>query len=150
MKRQALAAALLTLAGCGAQSGAIQPGMWETTIRMNAGTTELWSSTVSRCVYSDETANPGTGFFKEGQLNHCTVGQSHFADGEFTVQAACPDKQSMMAEVPMSPEWLASKVTVKGTYASVRMEGKLSAEIEGAMEPTDFNGTLSARRTGDC
>lgn len=149
MKRAAIAA-LIALAGCGGSPTTTQPGMWETTIRMNAGKAELWSSTVSRCIYSDEAANPGMGFFREGQFNHCTVSQSQFADGKFAVGATCPDKTSMMAEVPYSPEWLASKVTVTGTYEATSINGTLSAKLEGAMEPTDFNGSLSARRTGDC
>jgi len=55
-----------------------------------------------------------------------------------------------MADVPYSPEWLASKVIVNGTYSLTKVDGSLTAEIEGAMEPMDFNGMLSAHRTGNC
>jgi hypothetical protein len=150
MTRQILTAAMLALTGCGGSSGPIEPGMWETTMTMAAGNTELWSSTIGRCIYEEEAANPGSGFFKAGQLQNCQTTQSVFSKGDFSVVANCPERQSMQASVPMSPEWMASKVAIKGKYTATTMDGTLSAELLDTLEPMRFNGTLSARRTGDC
>jgi hypothetical protein len=124
--------------------------MWETNMTMAAGDAELWSSSSQRCIFEDEAANPGTGLFKVGQLNHCAVTKSEFVSGRFTVEAACPERQSMMASVPMSPEWLASKIAVRGTYTRTSMSGTLDAKLEDTLEPMRFSGKLTARRTGDC
>jgi hypothetical protein len=150
MERQFVAAAMLALAGCGGPSGPIQPGMWETTMTMAAGNSELWSSTIGRCIYDEEAANPGSGFFKGGQLRDCQTTQSSFSGGEFSVEATCPERQSVQANVPMTPDWLASKVAIKGKYTSTAISGTLSAELLDTLEPMHFTGTLNARRTGDC
>jgi hypothetical protein len=117
---------------------------------MAVGNAELWRTVGERCLYEDEAANPGTGFFKVGPLNHCTVSSSQFADGRFSVEASCPERQSNQSSVPMSPDWLASKVAVRGSYARTSMEGTIDAELEDTLEPMRFNGKLTARRTGDC
>ena len=150
MKRQALAGVVLALAGCGDQSGAIQSGMWETSLSMKAGSAELWSSTSQRCIYDEEAANPGSGLIRVGQLNHCTASEPHFNDGKFVVKATCPERQSMMADVPMSPEWLASKIEIGGRYGRTTLQGTLTAQLQDTVEPTNFNGTVTARRIGDC
>ena len=151
LKISAMALAMLGLTGCGGtSSGSIQPGMWDTTMSMAAGDAELWSATSERCIYEDEAADPGLGMFKVGPLNHCTVPKSQFAGGRFSVNASCPERQSLQADVPMSPEWLASRITVLGSYTRTTMEGTLEAELEDTLEPMKFNGKVSARRTGDC
>lgn len=144
------ALAMLGLMSCGSQSGVIQPGMWETTVTMAAGNAELWRSAGERCIYEEEAGNPGTGFLRVGPLNHCTVSRSQFGDGRFVVEASCPERQSIQASVPMTPEWLASRISVQGTYTRTSMEGALEAELEDTLDPMHFNGRLTARRTGDC
>ena len=150
MKRQIVAATLLALAGCGGQSGAIQPGMWETTMTMKAGNAELWSSTIGRCIYEEEAANPGSGFFKAGQLHDCQTTKSVFFDADFSVEATCPERPSIQADVPMTPDWLASKIAISGKYTRTTMDGTLSAELLDTLEPMRFNGRLTAQRKGDC
>lgn len=144
------ALATLSLMGCGGQSGAIQPGMWETNMNMAAGTAELWSSSSQRCIYEEEAANPGRGLVKVGPLSHCAASKSQFANGRFSVEATCPERPSAMASVPMTPDWLASRIALRGTYDQESMEGTVEAELEDTIEPIKFNGKLTARRIGDC
>lgn len=143
--------ALVLLPGaCSQERGAIRQGMWETTVTMAAGKSELWRSTVERCIFDEEAENPGSGLIKVGQLQHCTTSQSDFSDGKFVVRATCPERQSMQAAVPMTPDWLASRVELTGNYTPTSIDGHLSAELEDTMEPMKFNGEVNARRTGDC
>jgi hypothetical protein len=136
--------------GCGQETGVVRQGMWETTVTMAAGKSELWRSTAARCMYDEEAANPGSGLIKVGQLNHCATSQSDFSGGKFVVRATCPERQSMQASVPMTPDWLASRVELSGNYTPTSIDGRISAELEDTIEPMKFSGEVHARRTGDC
>jgi hypothetical protein len=148
MKRMLIVAPLLLVA-C-QDKDSITPGMWISTVTIMAGKVELGSASLDRCVSSPDAAELAFGSLRTGSFQDCAVTQSSAAAGQFSVAAHCPARTSSMADVPMMPPWMASKVTLTGKYTADTMAGAMTAELEDTLEPTKFTGTLTAQRKGDC
>lgn len=147
--RRRFIALLLVVGGC-QDKDSIKPGMWTSTVTIMAGQQELGSASLDRCVSSPDAAELAFSSLRTGSFQDCAATRSSAAAGQFTITADCPARSSSMADVPMMPPWMASKVTLSGKYTGENMTGEMTAELEDTLEPMKFNGTLTARRKGDC
>lgn len=150
MRRIIIVAALLVGSCQELGKDSITPGMWSSTLTLKAGNEELWTASLDRCVSSNSAAELALSSLRVGQLQDCNATKSSADGGQFSIQARCPERQTIQANVPMMPGWLASKVALDGRYTAETMTGEMTAELEDTLEPMKFAGTLSARRKGDC
>jgi hypothetical protein len=144
MKRLAvLIPPLAAVAACSADMP-VQPGYWETETRMNAGQMELWRSTLSKCLFDDEAANPGVAILTGTPLGPCETGESRYEGGQILARGTCVSIGR--------PEWpsVSTRVTLEGRYTTSGMEGRITAEPIGDSDRVPMTGTMTARRTGDC
>jgi hypothetical protein len=165
MKRLVLwAPPLALLAACSGSSVSLQPGQWETTIRMTSievpGAPEAMVAqmrtqmanqvdTRSQCITPQEAANPaGNMLNPSGGGQGCTFTDNIFAGGVINVNGTCagPGGQG------------SARMTLAGSYTATTMEGRVSAEVTappgaappGTPQTVRMSGTMTSRRTGDC
>lgn len=165
MKRLALLTpSLVLIAACsGGASDSIQPGQWETTVRMTEielpGVPEPVAAqmrqamanqaqTQSRCITPEEAANPTRGMVNpSGDAQGCTFTDQTFAGGRIQVAGNCPAPGNQGSVT----------TTMTGSYTPTTMEAQVTAEVRpGASAPPGgpqvvrMRGNMTSRRTGDC
>ena len=143
MRPLIFAAPMLALATACSGGTPIAPGYWETTTNLSAGQTELWSSTVSRCIEAAEAAEPGAAFLSTSPLGPCQATENNHSGGALTVRAHCMGRGG-------AGSMDQTLVTLEGSYASDRVDAQVSAEPVMRPDGPPLRGRTTARRTGDC
>jgi hypothetical protein len=162
MKRLLLwAPSMALIAACSGSAVSLQPGQWETTIRMTSvempGAPEAMVAqmrqaasapqTSSECMTPEEAANPASKMMNPGGgANSCQFTESTFAGGAIRVRGTCSPPGAGRQQMSM-----------EGSYTSTTMEARITAEMQAppGANPTGpqsvrVSGTMTGRRTGDC
>lgn len=150
----ALPLMLSMLSACGGPPGGsdgIRPGMWNSKLSIRDAQGEIWAAEVDRCIYTADAAEFALSALRTSQLRECSAGTTRAASGKLAIETSCPGQgQTLQASVPMIPGSMAAKINLRGSYTPTTVDGELVAQLEDTLEPMRFNGTLSARRTGNC
>jgi len=154
----------LLLSGCSESAVSLQPGQWETTIRMTsievpgapeAMVTQMRAQmanqvdTRSQCITPQEAANPaGNMLNPDGGREGCTFTDNVFAGGVINVNGSCPGPGGRGS----------ARMGLQGSFTATTMEGRVTAEVTappgaappGTPQTVRMTGTMASRRTGDC
>jgi hypothetical protein len=143
-----VSAALLLVSACSDPS--IDPGYWETNVRIEGGSRPAANRRESVCIDGeDDGAERLTVILRlveesvTGTWQNCELKHSSYRGGNISARAICRGRTTVY------PQETVSEVTLDGSFAASRLQGRFSVD-EGGHFPRTGSGTMTSRRIGEC